>query len=140
MTVKVLISSSHAGFPYLTRDGMKALYAAHPELFGHPHDLVDFKDQLPEAGCAHDNVEDEYPDCFAEDGKVYFMQMNAPEFRTCSWLLQTYEAGRLEAFFKGPRSAPVKLKVLEIPSDVTWDVREADDGTEYVCERARVWS
>lgn len=137
MPVNVLIAASIAGLPPLSRDGLVQLYAAKPELFGHPHEAVEF-DNMP--GRLHVNLEDEFDNCFVQDGKAYFLQANDPEFRTSTWLLQKFESGELIPLLRTPLSSSGKLKVVEIPSDVCWYLDCDDDGSEFVREKARIWA
>jgi hypothetical protein len=135
MTVKVLIASSVAGFPALTRAGVLEILAECPELFGHPHLVEDF-----DGPRNHDNLEDEFADCVVKDGKVYFLETKTSEFRSSPYVLEKFLSGRLLELFKPITAGHVpKLKIVEIPSGIKWYVTDDDDGSEMVLEEGRVW-
>lgn len=136
MPVPVLIATSVAGFPPLSREALAELLEKHPEQFGHPHELADFL-SMPRQ---HENLEEEFSDCLVVGEKAYFLETGTPDFRTLPWLLQKFSSGELPALFSLKRGEPPPtLKVVEIPDDVKWHLYKDDDGSEMVRENARVW-
>lgn len=45
----------------------------------------------------------------------------------------------VEEIGKDANHRNVNLKIVEIPDDVEWQIEEAEDGTEWVAEKHRVW-
>lgn len=80
-----------------------------------------------------------FPDYVYENSRAYYYSDSTYEHdtRTNSLLLQVLEELG-EAAFGG--EGHDKIKVVEIPDHIEWEINEADDGYEWVAEKHRTWS
>jgi hypothetical protein len=79
--------------------------------------------------CAHVRLTDDASKC--GDREFYFFDFDIP--RDDKFLIQV-----LEEMGEAAASKYANLKIVEIPEDVEWEIKEYD-GAEWVAEKHRTW-
>lgn len=129
---KVLIGPGIGGFS-LHRDVVGQLFALQPELFHEPFDIAEFcgaqEKRLPA------EIETDMPHSHVSDSKIYFL-MEVPELQSNPWLIAKFEKDGCASLTARGGS---NLKIVEVPSGVSWYLRVEDDGSESVHEEHRIW-
>lgn len=109
---------------------VRELFNRHPELFDEPLEAADFRGQ----GESDEELVAHYSGSALVDEKLYFLK--DPAVRTCAWLIEQLESRGYEVMVG---NAGRTLKVVEVPDDVQWYLFEAEDGSESIHEKHRVW-
>jgi hypothetical protein len=129
--MKVIIAPAVCGFS-LNRDCLEELFARRPELFDEPFPA----DELRLEGQTDAELLDWHSSAVMRQGHLHFLKEKDPDLRTDAVLLAALEAYG-DTALRGKDCS--RLKVVEVPDDVRWYVREDDDGSESIHETHRVW-
>jgi hypothetical protein len=132
MSQKILIGPCVCGF-LLSEAVVADLFAHYPDLFDEPTPLSDFGAQPPGMRVVPQVLD--FTHCVLVGDQIHFL-LETPELRSHPLLLAKYEAVGSAGMVRRPSAT---IKMLEIPDDVSWDIVSAEDGSEYVAERHRIW-
>jgi len=129
--MKVIIAPEVCGFS-LSRDCLEELFARRPDLFNDPFPA----EELRLEGQSDEELLDWHSSAVLREGHLNFLKEKDPGLRTDAVLLAAL-AAHGDTALRGKDCS--HLKVVEVPDDVRWYIREDDDGSESVHETHRVW-
>lgn len=126
----IIGAKDHVSF-WLSRPVIEDLFKRRPELFGTPMPADEMRTAQDQSDA---ELVDQYEYAVLHDGHLHFLD-DTDGARTDPLLLEQLRAN-------GPcalSASDIPLRIVEIPEDVEWYVFEADDGTESIHEKHRVW-
>jgi hypothetical protein len=129
--MKVIIAPEVCGFS-LSRECLEELFARRPDLFDEPFPA----EELRLEGQSDAELLDWHSSAVLREGHLYFLKEKEPGLRTDAVLLTALEAYG-DTALRGKDCG--RLKILEVPDEARWYIREEDDGSESVHEMHRVW-
>lgn len=129
--MKIIIAPGVCGFS-LSRKCLEELFTRRPDLFDEPFPA----DELRLDGQSDEDLLKWHSNAVLRDCLLHFLKARDPGLRTDACLLAALEAYGDIAVRGNDCSC---LKVVEVPDDVRWYIREDDDGSESVHEMHRVW-
>lgn len=129
---KIIVAADAGGFS-LNRETVNDLFVRHPDLFDEPLSPVGFKLRSTDS---EDALLERYWAAVMDEGFLRFLDSDSPKLRTDP-LLVAKVALEGDAGLRGPAGS--KLAIVEIPDETDWYLFVDDDGSEAVCEKARMW-